>query len=145
MRVRPSVAIVEQGKLLTMRYKFGGQDVFALPGGNPDPGEGMTTTICRELEEELSVTVNLGEVLLAGEVVSWGTREDVLHFVFSGRIEEGDVCLNPAHTTALEVVWLDCKQLAENTLYPNVGARLTEILSGGVPGIFMGEIDQPLY
>lgn len=144
MKVRPSVVVVQHGKLLTMRYQFGGHDVFALPGGNPDPGEGLSTTISRELQEELGVVVKVDEVLLTGEVLSWGTREDVLHFIFSGQITAGVMALDPLNTSALEVVWLDCDTLADHILYPNVGVQLTEIFEGRKPGYFMEKIDQPL-
>jgi hypothetical protein len=37
MKVRPSVAIIENNHLLLMRYEYGNAHVFNLPGGNTDP------------------------------------------------------------------------------------------------------------
>ena len=52
MKVRPSALIwrrtASQTEVLLMRYSYGGQDVFALPGGNPARGEILPETIVRE-------------------------------------------------------------------------------------------------
>ena len=51
MRVRPCALIIERNCVLTMKYRYGEADVYALPGGNPDPGESLAQVIVRELRE----------------------------------------------------------------------------------------------
>ena len=74
MKVRPAVIIVHEDSVLTMRYKYGEKEVFALPGGNPDPDECLPEALRRELMEELGVTVEIGEMALCGEVL-WVKHE----------------------------------------------------------------------
>jgi len=49
-----AAAIVREGRLLVVS-KEAAPDVFYLPGGKPDPGEGPLETLVRELDEELGV------------------------------------------------------------------------------------------
>jgi 8-oxo-dGTP diphosphatase len=55
MKVRPAALIIRDQHLLVMRYRYGTSDVFMLPGGNQDPGETLSDTIKREIQEELTL------------------------------------------------------------------------------------------
>ena len=88
-----------------MRYSYGGQDVFALPGGSPNRGEILPETIIREIREELGISIEVGEMILAGEMLLTQRNDDVLHVVFAVRTFTGTPVLNPDETTALDVVW----------------------------------------
>jgi len=143
MKVRPAVIIIEEDSILTMRYKYGEKEVFALPGGNPDPDECLPEALRRELMEELGVEVKVGEMALCGEVL-WGeTRKETLHMLFSAEVTLGRPVINPVETTALEVVWLPFKELENRLLYPNVGKDIKEYLRGNLKSAYVGVIDQP--
>ena len=135
MKVRPSALIwqhklsdtrVYQPEILLMRYQYGGQDVFALPGGSPDRGETLPETVARELHEELGVSVTINKMVLAGEMLLNQRSDDVLHVIFAARDLTGTPTLNPDETTALDIVWKPVSELNELNLYPNVGANIQE-------------------
>ncbi|NYT93235.1 NUDIX domain-containing protein [Salinispora sp. H7-4] len=46
---------LEDGAILSSRSR--GKDVYYLPGGKREPGEGDLDTLVREIQEELSVTI----------------------------------------------------------------------------------------
>jgi 8-oxo-dGTP diphosphatase len=46
---------LEDGAILSSRSR--GKDVYYLPGGKREPGEGDVDTLVREVREELSVTI----------------------------------------------------------------------------------------
>lgn len=140
MKVRPSALIIENSHVLLLRYNYSGNDVFALPGGNPDPGETLTQTIERELSEELGIETEVSEMLMAGEVLLSPLKEDVLHCIFRAQIVGGIPRINPAQTTALEIAWQPISKLSLLNLYPNVGSCITS-MSGG----YVGKIDQPFF
>ena len=143
MKVRPAVVIVKEETVLTMRYVYGEKEVYALPGGNPDPDECLPEALRRELMEELGVTVEIGEMALCGEVL-WGEmRKETLHMVFNAVIAEGLPKLNPQETTALEIVWLPFDELGQRLMYPNVGKDLLNYLNGDLKSAYIGVIDQP--
>lgn len=149
MKVRPSALIWRhnsgQPEILLMRYCYGGQDVFALPGGNPDRNETLPETIIREINEELGVSVEVGEMILAGEMLLTQRNDDVLHIVFAAHNLEGEPILNPAETTALELVWKPTDELARLNLYPNIGQKIQEWFEGTEDLGYVGRIEQQYF
>lgn len=149
MKVRPSALIWRQfdgqTQVLLMRYNYGGQDVFALPGGNPDRGEILTQTVIREIREELGVSVDLGEMILAGEMLLSERNDDVLHVVFAARNLKGEPVLNPDETTALNLVWILVTELDKLNLYPNIGAKLQPWFSSATYLGYVGRIEQQYF
>jgi 8-oxo-dGTP diphosphatase len=143
MKVRPAVIIIQEESVLTMRYKYGETEVYALPGGNPDPDECLPEALRRELMEELGVKIEIGEMALCGEVL-WGEmKKETLHMLFKAEIGEGLPILNPAETTALEVVWLPFSELEKRLMYPNVGKDIQKYVHGSLKSSYIGVIDQP--
>jgi 8-oxo-dGTP diphosphatase len=138
MKVRPSVAIIENNQLLLMQYRYGNTDVYNLPGGNVDKGENLMQTVVRELMEELGIELVIGQMILSGDVIMPDGKEDVLHCVFEGRILDGKPILNPKETSALEVVWIPLEDLSELEMYPNVGKYLAKSLDFQ----YVGKIEQ---
>jgi 8-oxo-dGTP diphosphatase len=140
MKVRPAALIEVNNHLLLMRYRYGESDVFALPGGNPDRGETLSQTLERELREELGVEIEVGRMVLMGEVSVVERKEDVLHVVFLARIVAGIPTLNATETTAHELVWKPLQILPDLNLYPNVGPQLLTLGEA-----YIGAINQPFF
>lgn len=124
MKVRVAGVIKEGNKVLTMRYNYGGVDVFALPGGNLEFGEELKEALKREFFEEVQVKIEVEEELLTAEVVKG--NEQTLHQIYECSITHGEPVLNPEETTALEVCWLDIGLIKEYNLYPNINIYLEE-------------------
>lgn len=143
MRVRPAALIIQNDSLLTMRYRYGDTDVYMLPGGNPDPGENLKEALQRELHEELGVEAQVGEMLLCGEVINWGGKEDTLHCVFEVLGLSGQPQLNPDQTTAGAIAWVPVSELEDKVLYPQVGTHLVAHLTHALPAVHIGRIEQP--
>lgn len=143
MKVRPSAMIIRDECLLTMRYNYGNIDVYALPGGNPDPGESLTEALKRELKEELGVQSSVGKMVFCGEVIWDEIKKETLHIIFETTVQDGEPALNPAETSAQELVWLPFSQFSHTILYPNVGKYLAGYLSGNPEPAHVGVIDQP--
>jgi len=149
MKVRPSALIWRQNagrtEVLLMRYNYGGQDVYALPGGNPDRGEILTETVVREIREELGVSVDMGEMILAGEMLLSQRNDDVLHVVFAARNLQGEPQLNPTETTALAIVWKPVADLEQLNMYPNIGQKLQPWFSSATYLGYIGRIEQQYF
>ena len=128
-----------------MRYSYGGQDVFALPGGSPNRGEILPETIIREIREELGISIEVGEMILAGEMLLTQRNDDVLHVVFAVRTFTGTPVLNPDETTALDVVWKPISELGNLNLYPNIGAKLQPWFDIASYLGYIGRIEQQYF
>lgn len=129
MRVRASVIIEKDGHILLLKYRYGGMDVYNLPGGNADPGESLPACVKRELLEELSIQVDTQQLAIVAQGVAQRKKgiESVLHMVFQGSIRSGEVKINPAHTSALEAVWLSYADLEKAILYPAINAEIINL------------------
>lgn len=143
MRVRPCALIIERNCVLTMKYRYGGAEVYALPGGNPDPGESLSQVIVRELREELGVETEVDQLAFCGEVIGEEGRKDALHAVFLVHLVAGLPTLNPEHTSAVEVVWLSMADLTSKHLYPHVGQEIRAFIHGKLLSVYLGKIEQP--
>jgi len=127
MKTRPACLITNRDNaILTMCYQYGSTTVYVLPGGNPDPGETLSDALKRELWEELSVHAEIGNLVLAGEVVGFPNRSDTLHCIFRADIGDQIPQINPLHTSAKGIVWLTSDRLQHVTLYPNFSVQLLE-------------------
>jgi 8-oxo-dGTP diphosphatase len=143
MRCRPALVLIENNHLLVMKYQYGDHFIYNLPGGNPDPGELLSETIARECMEELSIDVEVGEMLLMGQVSGSEQRDDVLHILFEGELLAGIPELQVGETSAMEVLWMPIDQIAQVTMYPNVGENLLDLLLTQQKGKYIGTIQQP--
>jgi 8-oxo-dGTP diphosphatase len=143
MNVRPSAIILQNEHVLTLRYCYGSQQVYGLPGGNPDPGESLTEALARELKEELGIEAEVNNMAFCGEVIWPEVNKETLHMVFLAEITAGVPQLNPEQTTALEMVWLPVAELDEKLLYPNVGRQIIRIYEKAANEGHIGVIDQP--
>ncbi|MCE6989172.1 NUDIX domain-containing protein [Dyadobacter sp. CY323] len=143
MNVRPSAIILQNESILTLRYCYGNTEVYALPGGNPDPGECLTEALRRELNEELGVNAAIGEMVCCGEVIWPEIKKETLHILFQAEIGDQIPVLNPEHTTALGLVWLSICEAQSKLLYPNVGKEIADYLSQTLNSVHIGPISQP--
>jgi len=143
MNVRPAALIFNGESVLTLRYCYGNVHVFALPGGNPDPGESLEEALARELYEELGVTIEVNKMVICGEVIWDQIKKETLHMVFASKILTGIPVLNPTQTTALEIVWLHFTALSDTLLYPNVGNYILTSYNNKLESAHIGVINQP--
>jgi len=86
-RVKVRAAIWVQDKLVVHRTSRLGKERVTLPGGWVGKRESVTDALARELDEELGVSVEIGELLCAAEIVNRASRQDV-ELIFAGRIPD---------------------------------------------------------
>lgn len=144
MQVRPSVVILDGDKILLMKYNYSGNEVYALPGGNPDSAETLKETLLRELEEELRLRIAISELVLVGEVIFRENGKSTLHCIFLGNIQSGKPELNPEHTSALSFEWVPLSKLSALNMYPNVGIHIQALTDhqSKTKSQYIGQIQQ---
>lgn len=122
INVRPSIVIIENGKILCLKYVYNGTILYNLPGGNLEFGENIKEALRREMIEELNLEVEVSKLLFVGEVHH--NKKVTMHFVFEGKIEKGIAKINHLQTSAIEASWLEMNNLNDINLYPNVKEKL---------------------
>lgn len=88
---------------------------MVLPGGTVDPGEDIRHTAIRELREEISVSVELKDLIHVGSGVSHvDGQEDWLVHLFYARSVWG----TPTHVeNGTELRWLSYEKFLESTIF----------------------------
>lgn len=147
MLVRPCLAIIQDSNILLLKYNYSENEVYSLPGGNPEQGETLEQTIIRELKEELNLEIRVEKLLLTGEIIFPEKNVSTLHCVFRGSIINGVPEINRAETSALEAVWVAVDKIDSLNLYPNVGQELKQLLSSPTPNNnpYIGKINQQWF
>ncbi|WP_435357094.1 NUDIX domain-containing protein [Emticicia sp. SJ17W-69] len=145
MKIRPAILIIENEKILTMQYNYGGQDLYNLPGGNLEFGEHLTDALVREMMEEMGIKVSIGELIMVGEVFFAEQKKQTFHFIFEGEITAGTPILNPKETSAINIKWLNINDLKSVNLYPNISEKLLQYLEGNLDNKYIGKIEQQWF
>ncbi|MFB8387276.1 NUDIX domain-containing protein [Microbacterium sp. NPDC055910] len=73
IRVSAAVIADDDGRLLLVRKT--GTSAFMQPGGKPEPGESADETLSRELQEELGLRVDPGDLRPLGEFTAAAANE----------------------------------------------------------------------
>lgn len=119
--------IVDKGRLLLIRRGRGAyQDYWAVPGGRQRRGETMRDAVAREVREETGLTVDVGSVVWAGDIMG-DTQPPAYHYTVvdfaatptGGHLEAGD--------DAAEVRWVPVDEVRRLRLTPTMDDLLDEI------------------
>ena len=109
-----------------------GADWFFLPGGHIEFQEKAASGLARELEEELGVQVQIGNLLGAVEnaYIEEGIHHHEINFIFRVKLESEFTGSREPH---IEFVFVDLKKVSEVNLLPvSVKEFILELLSKGV-------------
>lgn len=146
MNVRPAILIQKNGQILTLEYHYGGQIVYNLPGGNVDFGETMSQTLKREMIEELGMEVEVGELIVVGEIHIEEKNKSTLHCLFEGEITKGEPNINPDQCSAKEVKWLNISDIDSSNMYPNLKKEILQWINNQpLEDFYVGKIEQPWF
>ncbi|HTU78558.1 MAG TPA: NUDIX domain-containing protein [Solirubrobacteraceae bacterium] len=87
-RVKVRAAIWVQDKLVVHHSRRMGKERMTLPGGWVGKRESVTDALIREVEEELGITIEVGDLLCAAEVINTASHQDV-ELIFAVSAPEG--------------------------------------------------------
>ncbi|MBF0273293.1 MAG: NUDIX hydrolase [Magnetococcales bacterium] len=139
--IRPCGIAIRERSILVMRYQYGQNDRFNLPGGNLEPDESLHDCLLREFREELHWTITPQELIHVAET---RTDRSTLHLVFRVAFT-GEPCLDPQQVKATELLWLPMHTLASAPLYPAIGPELAAWMAGNPAPVHLGRIEQPWF
>ena len=124
---RPAVSavIVEGGKVLLVKRGFEpNRGLWSFPGGSIEPGETAREAIEREVFEETSLRVDVGDVAGVYDVISRDGELLLFHYIivnFHARVVSGEV---RAASDAADARWFEFDELASLPTTPHLLDRL---------------------
>lgn len=129
LRVRVGAVIrSSKNEILLLRYTHERGDLYCIPGGVVDRDEWLEEALSREIHEELSVSVSVGPLIMVAQAAPLHNKGATLHFLFSCQISLGDPILNPAETSAKELLWVHLEDLVKLTIYPDVREPIANLM-----------------
>jgi 8-oxo-dGTP diphosphatase len=152
MRIRNSAkaVIVKQGKLLALKMQENGSVYYILPGGGQEHGETLHEALQRECEEELGVSVEVGDLLFVREYIGKNHELSVKHFdahqtefMFACSVEGDEFALgtNP-DKGQVGAEWIPIDELMDYQLFPReLRQHLISYNHEGRSLIYVGDIN----
>ena len=135
IRIRPSALIIREEAILLVEYRSDKRGLhYFLPGGGAEPGETLKQTICREMIEETTANIEVGDIAFLYECEPQDRQDDYSppsHTVFI--IFDCILCADsspkmPANPelNQTDVKWISLTDLHEIKLVPNIAPFILE-------------------
>ena len=117
---RAGIIIIKDGQILLMQRIKPGKLYYGVPGGHIEPGETPAETAVRELKEETSLDVELGELFM--ELENQDRKETYfLAKSFSGTpVLGGEEAERNCLENQYKIMWVKLKNLKDLELYPTI-------------------------
>ncbi|MBX7255005.1 MAG: NUDIX domain-containing protein [Candidatus Hydrogenedentes bacterium] len=143
-RVRVAAVIVEDGKLLMVRHVKGNESYWLLPGGGVDYGESLTEALERELVEEASVKIRVGDLVLANDSIAPDRSRHTVNLYFEAEIVSG-VIQRGIDERVVEVRFIPLDELSSIRVFPDVREPLLKAIACGFTGTetYLGKLWKP--
>ncbi|MGI5898836.1 MAG: NUDIX domain-containing protein [Christensenellales bacterium] len=126
VRVSAKAIIIEDGKLLMLKYDFPDDILYDLPGGGQNHGETLTEALKRECREEIGAEVQVGDILFVHDFIAAKHPQLKDKSVHGLKIEFECRLLSPIDMAAkgddyqLSIEWLPIDRLNEYPVHPSM-------------------------
>lgn len=123
LKVRASLILIEDGKLLVVKHRKGSHSYWVLPGGMVEYGETIRETAVREIEEELNLKIEVEKLLFIGDVIPQDRHRHVIDIYFTGKILGGELKLG-SEKILEDIKKIDLDSLSEIDFRPDIGEEI---------------------
>ena len=140
-RIRVSVIVIEEGKILLVRHEKQGRTYWVLPGGGVDFGEPLEQAAVRELKEETSLDIKVDKLVFVDDFIPEDRHRHVVDVYFTAKVVGGKLTLGP-DSVMREVRYFPIEDLAELPFYPKIADQIVAGYRKGFPGsaIYLGNV-----
>jgi 8-oxo-dGTP diphosphatase len=146
-RIRVSVILRREGRILLVRQEKPGREYWLLPGGGVNAGESLVDALLREVAEEVGLSDDFpfeGPVAIADSIAPPGApAKHVVHIIFAGDLERYSLEHAASRDSAVRNHRLfDLDELTEVTLHPPI-QRFLARWQPGDPVVYLGAMWAP--
>jgi ADP-ribose pyrophosphatase YjhB (NUDIX family) len=146
-RIRVSVILRREGRILLVRQEKPGREYWLLPGGGVNAGESLVDALRREVTEEVGLSEDFpfeGPVAIADSIAPPGApAKHVVHIIFAGDLEWHSLEHAASSDRAVRNHRLfDLDELTGLTLHPPI-QRFLARWQPGDPVVYLGAMWAP--
>jgi ADP-ribose pyrophosphatase YjhB (NUDIX family) len=135
IRVGAAGIIIENGKVLVVKFDDENGPHYNYPGGGHEEGETLHQTAAREVKEETDADVEVGRLLLIVESAPFEVDyvygpTHYLKFFFECKLKPGSILKLPETPDPNEIAveWLPFDSLAKELVIPDISEALPKAL-----------------
>lgn len=124
-RIRVAGVLTRGDRILLVKHAREGREYFLLPGGGLEWGETCAQGLAREFQEELSLRVKVGPLLVVNESLEPHGRRHILNLAFAVRWTGGRV---KVHTDPRlrAAAWIPRRELRRLLFYPDIRKNILQ-------------------
>lgn len=146
IRISAKALIIQDGKMLAVKIRSGGEEWYIMPGGGQQAEESLQDAVCREVAEETGIRVMPGELAFVIEGIH-GEDFHRVDLVFQcAYIGETENAAQHQDTNQAGYDWLDIGTLNRTPLYPSrLRRQIMNLYEGRQHRVYLGneEIGDP--
>jgi 8-oxo-dGTP diphosphatase len=131
-RLRVSVIIIEDERILLVRHEKSGRSYWVLPGGGVDFGETLEEAAVRELKEETNLDITLDRLVFADDILPKDLHRHVVDVYFTAKVVGGELRLGQ-NSVMHEVRFFPLEEFRNLPFEPNIADRIIEGYKRGFP------------
>lgn len=125
IRNRAAVIIEQDGKILLVQHEKYGKTYWLIPGGGVEYGETIKDAARRELMEECSLDVRIGDLLFISETIPPDQHRHVINYYFEGKIVGGEMSVNP-DAVLRDAQWHPIEDIPHLVIFPPTAREIVD-------------------
>jgi ADP-ribose pyrophosphatase YjhB (NUDIX family) len=135
VRVRVSIVIVQEGRILLVNHRRMGRSYWVLPGGALNAGESLAACAAREVREETGLEIHVDRFLYLVEAFAKDGGRHSVDVIFIGRLaDERHAPQAMAGWVIERPEFVPLKDLPGLTLLPPIAGEILEDAAAGFAG-----------
>ena len=132
LRVRVSVIIIDENRILLVRHEKYGRTYWVLPGGGVDFGESLEEAAVREVKEETDLDITVDKLVFVDDILPEDLHRHVVDVYFTAKVVGGELKLG-ADSIMRELRYFPVEELARIPFYPKIADRIIQEYRKGFP------------
>lgn len=129
-RVRAAAIIQQDESLLFVRHQKGEDTYWLLPGGGVRYGETLESALVRELKEEVTIDIEVGNLAFVTDAISDDVGRHLIQCSFEAEIVNGEVKLG-IDERVVEVRFQSIAEIELLNIHPPMNAELIDGMRHG--------------